>query len=172
MCNRYIYQAFLLAIILILPFGRISADERNLPSVEINGIFFPFSDAVALRGGKLEKKEDNRYLVIKGKEYFEFKSDGTGLSAVSAALWPDNILVNFTFKDTLGSARTYINGRGPVLSIKIDNKGNGQGTAYIPSSRKSQNIELRNEFETIRGPFSVKNKNYIICIGHKKFHCK
>lgn len=100
------------------------------------------------------------------------ESDGTGLSSIRASLFPETVLVSFTFRDTLGSAKAYINTRGPISSIRIDKSGSGQGAVYLDSSSKGQKIELKRGNRQLAGTFDVGDSYRVNCKGKGKLECQ
>lgn len=141
-----------------------------MPAVEINGVFYSFKDALALRGAELKKTSDY-YLVEKGPDRYVIKNDEMGLSKVSLSFWPHNILTNFVFSETIGFAKVFINGSGPIPNLETDKYGRGKGSAYVDSSLPDPKIVLRNQVRNIEGTF-VFTKEEIKCTGKKKLICK
>jgi len=170
MFNRNVFTfCIILTSLLILPMHAVGS-ENYFPSVEINGKFYPYAVAIQMKGGKFQQVSKALYKINKGTNQFVVKSDGQGLAAVKASFFPTSILINFILQDTLSSAEAYINGSGPIDSIKTDSKGNAHGAVYIESSKEKQLIELKKQTDYAGGAFSTSS--HVICKGQPVLLCE
>ncbi len=151
---------------------RVSAEElESLPAVQMDGQFYKYSEAVAAKGAQISAHQDGTYTVRTADKKYLIEANGHGLNAASASLFPQSILVQFKFKNTLGLSKAYINDRGPIPSIKIDNKGNGQGNVYFEPVNGDQQLEMKNQSKSAAGTFSLTEKRKVKCEGKKKLTC-
>lgn len=163
--TKLLHIAFLLSAISAF------ADEPQLPAVQIEGNFLPFAAAVRIRGGKVRINAAGDYIVEKNVAVFNVSEGEASLSAVRSAFFPETVLVDFAFKDVLRSSEGYINGRGPISSIKIGKDGNGNGSVYLESSADNQDLELRKSKKSSKTKFSVGKSQQVECKGKEKLSC-
>lgn len=145
--------------------------ENPLPAVQMNGKFYGYAEAAQARGAQVSVNNDGSYTIIKSGEKFVVETNGTGLNAASASLFPSSVLVEFKFKKTIKSGKTLVNDRGPIPTIRIDDKGNGNGNAYIDPRDGDQSIEVKSEKKSAKGTFSIQQKRKVECEGKDKLTC-
>lgn len=145
--------------------------EKPLPAVQINGNFYGYTEAAQARGAQVSINNNGSYTISKSGKKFVIETNGNGLNAASASLFPSSVLVEFKFKKTIKSGKTLVNDRGPIPTIKIDDKGNGNGNAYINPRDGDQSIEVKTGKKSAKGIFIIKEKRIVECEGKDKLTC-
>lgn len=147
------------------------ADEPTFPSVEINGKFYEFAQAVKERGGTVLEKNSGELAIVKGNERFKVDANGNGLAEVQAAFFPESVLVNFKFDKAIGSANSYFDDRGPNPTIHTNKAGSCTGSTYLKNALGNHNVELRSKTKAVKGKFTIGASRMVTCTGFETLNC-